>query len=577
VEISLVGFKILQASKTLVRFARFTLSPKLRGRKICRKLPVPLLAGLWILALPSGVVGVSASLPPSPFVAVGPMNAARWLHAETLLPNGKVLVTGGTFQLPAELFDPVTNVFTVLPAGAVSDRVYGSATVLADGRVLLAGGTDGGGIVNAEIFDPATLNSTPVAATMFTPRYGHTATLLPTGKVLICGGQSLAGVTNTGELFDPANETFAPVASSMSVPRYTHTATHLSDGRVLIAGGYTGPGGAGNSDTNTADIFDPATESFVPVASLMNSPRYGHTATLLPDGSVLLAGGSNGTAPVASAEIFDATTSTFSALANAMTSPREAHTATLSMNGQVLIAGGDDSTHTAVNTAELFDPSLGTFTSLYPYGMTSVRRLHSAALLPNGGLLLTGGYINQVPIDTAELFHFPPAIANVPANIVAEATGPNGTIVNFSLPVATDSTGRDVPINCTPLPGATFSLGTTTVTCTAADTAGAGATATFNIVVSDTAPPVITTPADITAAKQNQTKRRNHKAGAVVSFAIGSVDTVDGAVAAIANPSSGSFFPLGQTTVDVTATDAHGNTSMRSFTVTVVKKNKRGR
>jgi hypothetical protein len=308
----------------------------------------------------------------------------------------------------------------------------------------------------------------------------------------------------------------------------------------------------------------------------MNSPRYGHTATLLPDGRVLLAGGSNGTAPVASAEIFDATTLTFSALANAMTSPREGHTATLSMNGQVLIAGGNDATLAAVNTAELFDPSLGTFTSL-ANGMTSVRRLHSAALLPNGGLLLTGGYINQVPIDTAELFHFPPAIANVPANIVAEATGPNGTIVIFSPPVATDSTGQDVPINCTPLPGATFSLGTTTVTCTAADTAGAGATATFNIVVSDTVPPVITTPADITVAKQNQTKRRNQKAGAVVSFAVGSVDTVDGAVAAIANPSSGSFFPLGQTTVDVTATDAHGNTSMRSFTVTVLKNNKRGR
>ena len=339
------------------------------------------------------------------FTTAGPMNAARSGHSQTLLPDGKVLLTGGSFQIAAELFDPDTNTFTVLPAGAVSDRVYGSATALADGRVLLAGGTDGGGIVNAEIFDPANLSSTPIAEKMISPRYGHTATLLPTGKVLICGGQSLTGVSNTGELFDPVNESFSPVASTLSVPRYVHTATPLSDGRVLIAGGYSGSGAY--SGTNTADIFDPTTENFVPVASLMNSARYGHTATLLPNGKVLLAGGWSRNAPVASAEIFDPTTLTFSALANAMTSAREAHTATLLMNGNVLIAGGDDG-QIDLTTAELFDPSSETFTSLSPIVMNSAHRQHTATLLPRGGVLIAGGTVGQYAVNKAELFDLTP-------------------------------------------------------------------------------------------------------------------------------------------------------------------------
>jgi WD40 repeat protein len=389
---------------------------------------------------------------------------------------------------------------------------------------------------------------------------------------LICGGHTLGDVSNTGELFDPAHQTFTAVASSMSAPRYVQTTTQLPDGRVLIAGGYTGQGG--NSATNTADIFDPVTESFTPVLSPMNSARYGHRMALLPNGKVLLAGGSNGTAPVASAEIFDPSSLTFTALANSMTSPREMPTATFLMNGQVLIAGGNDATLTPVNTAELFDPTLGTFTALNPHTMTSTRAFHSATLLPNGRVLLAGGAINQVPINTAELFVCPPVFANVPADIVAEAAGPDGTIVNFSLPVATDFAGQNVSVDSTPLPSALFPLGTTTVTCTATDDGGATGTATFTVTVTDTVAPVITAPANILVAKQKGVKR-NRKPGALVSFAVGAVDTVDGSIAATANPASGSFFPLGTTTVDVTAIDAHGNESRRSFTVTVVKKLKR--
>ncbi len=310
-------------------------------------------------------------------------------------------------------------------------RVYGSATAMKDRRILLAGGTE----ATAEIFDPATLSSTPTTGQLIHRRYGHTAILLQNGKVLICGGENYSGgVSNTVELFDPATGMFAAVTSTMSVPRYVNTLTLLPDGRVLIAGGNAGPS---NTATNTAEIFDPATETLIPVASPMNSPRYGHTATLLSSGQVLLAGGNNGTAVVPSAEVFDPTTLTFSALANAMTSPREAHTATILPNGKILIAGGDVATNsTPLNTAELFDPASATFTSLYPAIMTSTRTLHAAAALADGRVLLTGGYLNNQPINTAETYTGPAPGPVYLSTVVSRMTHGDAGAFDVNLPLS---------------------------------------------------------------------------------------------------------------------------------------------
>jgi WD40 repeat protein len=546
----------------------------LRMKDFFAQLAVPILAGLSIFPTPSvrAVSSVGSSTAASCFSATGPMTAPRSGHTGTLLPNGKVLVAGGNYQFPAELFDPSTNAFTLLPPGAISGRSSHTATLLPDGKVLIAGGNGPSVTLNtAEIFDPATQSLTPISPSpMISPRYGHSATLLPTGKVLICGGQaSFLGVSNTAELFDPASGSFAAVGYNMSCPRYLHTATLLSDGRVLIAGGTSGSGPGGSIYTNAADIFDPTTESFIAVAEGMRSPRSSHTATLLPSGKVLVAGGWNGTATVSSAEIFDPVTLRFAVVANAMTAPRILHTATLLVSGKVFVAGGDDATRATVNTAELFDPALGTFTSLSPSVMTSPRRLQTATLLPNGSVLLAGGVTEHTPISTAELFDLPPTITNVPADISA-------AIVTFSAPAAIDSSGHDAPVNCTPSSGAMFLLGTTAVTCTATDTQSAAATATFKIIVTDTVPPVITVPSDITVAKQKQPK--HHAQGATVSFAVSAADIVDGSVAATANPTSGSFFKLGTTTtVNVVAIDVHGNRSTRRFTIAVVNKIQRPR
>lgn len=152
---------------------------------------------------------------------------------------------------------------------------------------------------------------------------------------------------------------------------------------------------------------------------------------------------------------------------------------------------------------------------------------------------------------------------NMPADIVQEATGPTGAIVNFTYPTATDYQGLPIPVYWSHSSGAMYPLGTTTVTCWATDSGGRTATATFTITVRDTTAPTIAALANITV------KAARGSRGAYVTFSAKAYDVVDGWMVPIASPPSGSFFPLGTTTVTLTATDSHNNISIRTFTVTV--------
>jgi hypothetical protein len=158
----------------------------------------------------------------------------------------------------------------------------------------------------------------------------------------------------------------------------------------------------------------------------------------------------------------------------------------------------------------------------------------------------------------------PPVITNVPADITAEATGPGGAQVTFTLPTATDAVDGNIPVTCAPAPGSTFPLGTTTVDCSATNSAGLTAHATFHVTVVDTTPPVFSgVPADISVTAPTG-------AGVGVTYTPPTAaDLVDGPVTVSCSPSSGSVFPVGTTTVDCRATDAHGNTAHASFAVTV--------
>jgi hypothetical protein len=226
-----------------------------------------------------------------------------------------------------------------------TDRYYATATLLANGKVLIAGGYDNGTnpVSSAELYEPSSSTFSPTGS-MSTARDAATATLLANGKVLIAGGGD-----NAAELYGPASGTFSPTGS-MSTDRYYATATLLANGKVLIAGGYNGNNGT--NSVSSAELYDPASGTFSPTGS-MSTPRDDATATLLANGKVLIAGGYYniypGYNPVSSAELYDPASGTFSPTGS-MSKARDDATATLLANGKVLIAGGGDV------SAELYSP-----------------------------------------------------------------------------------------------------------------------------------------------------------------------------------------------------------------------------
>jgi hypothetical protein len=196
----------------------------------------------------------------------------------------------------------------------------------------------------------------------------------------------------------------------MSTARTDHTASLLNDGSVLIAGGNvpctpTLCGTVLNAFA-TAELYDPAANVFSPTGS-MTTARFQHTATVLPSGLVVIAGGQTVDAantqyvPTASIEIYDPVTRTFSP-AGSLTVPRASHTATLLDTGQILFAGGIDSTGTPLKTAELYTPA--TQTSIAVSDMSTARVLHTATGLKNGQVVVIGGGDGSVTLRSAEIF-----------------------------------------------------------------------------------------------------------------------------------------------------------------------------
>lgn len=171
--------------------------------------------------------------------------------------------------------------------------------------------------------------------------------------------------------------------SNMTTQRAAHTATLLPEGKVLVVGGFAG----GGNTLASAEVFDPATNMFASAGN-MNVSRAGHTATLLPNGRVLIAGGYNGSY-LASAELYDPAARTFTP-AGRMVTARSGQVATLLIDGKVLLAGGVGTGWTFLTDAELYDPTTNTFTATG--GMTTARESHTATLLRDGGVLITGGH-----------------------------------------------------------------------------------------------------------------------------------------------------------------------------------------
>ena len=333
----------------------------------------------WTLGA-SGVVVTAASSPPATTtitaafngligsgtvnIVTGPstsLHFARGDHTATLLSDGSVLVVGG-YGIgggaldSAELYQDATTgapgtpgTWTVITSGLSAGRGDHTATLLANPtcllshtcKVLVAAGSDGlNDVVTAELYDPVS-RTWSITGKMITPRTYHTATLLTDGKVLMVGGSnnnSIPPTISNAEIYDPSTGLWTATAS-MTTPRYSHTATLLNNGRVLVAGGFNG------FVLNTAEIYDPATGSWTLTGSLGNS-RYSHTATLLSNGNVLVAGGVDAanTYDQTSAEIYDSAIGSWTPT-GALVTARHNHTATLITSGtnnlgKVLVIGG---------------------------------------------------------------------------------------------------------------------------------------------------------------------------------------------------------------------------------------------
>jgi hypothetical protein len=267
-----------------------------------------------------------------------------------------------------------------------------TATRLANGRVLVAGGHDSTNDLShptaGELFDPTT-QTWATTGSLATGRECHGAALLGDGRVLVATGSpdlEWEYDTPSVELYDPATGTFAP-GPDLALPRHYPTATSLADGRVLVAGGRAyGP--KIDHTVDAADVFDPKTGAWTSVGPMVH-PRSQHGDALLDDGQVLLVGGSSPEGTRDDAELFDPKSGSFLPTGS-LAEPRLAFATARAAGGRVVVAGGfvQDGLYTA--GAEAFDPAKGAWSSLgkLPVGRAGA----SAATLPNGAVVVLGGY-----------------------------------------------------------------------------------------------------------------------------------------------------------------------------------------
>jgi hypothetical protein len=346
------------------------------------------------------------------FTATGNMNVGRWAHTATLLDNGMVLVVGGFSNISsAELYNPATGTFT-LTGSLHFSRFAHTASLLNNGLVLIAGGrTSQGGqadIALTELYNPTTgafalnvvgVQPPPQPGSLYPTRENATATVLSNGKVLVAGGFSDytdSAVIANANIYDPATGTFT-ATGSMNTARTGQTMTLLNDGRVLITGGVSSvvntvlsnptSGTFSVTGTASAELYDPTTGTFTATGNL-NTPLISHTATLLNNGMVLIAGGfgATGLPPATGAELYNPATGTFSATATPLTATVLPATALLN-NGNVLLAGGDVAVSTPpLTTAELYEPALPT--------------LQSIAITPANTTIATGASQRFVAVGT---------------------------------------------------------------------------------------------------------------------------------------------------------------------------------
>lgn len=351
----------------------------------------------------------------------------RYGHTVTLLPNNDKLIVGGrscvapvcATQVAVPLADMGIQLlyaeknYAALSSLAAQKRTLHTSTLLPNGDILIAGGKSSGGLLrHAELFTPGADIFSPINGEMGQVRAQHSATLLPNGRVLIAGGSTTNATstasTNTTEIYYPDTKRFIPT-SPMTDARANHSAIMLPDGRVFVAGGR---GGASNVTLGTAEIFISTQSRWMSAATMIASCRRAiHATVQLKNGKIMLIGGINASGPLTSSALYDPVANTWDcATVTALPIPLFSHTATLLFDGRVLVTGGNNGIG-EVNRSYIYDPGAGaggTWTATDPTPLLEPRFDHTATLLPNGNVMISGGAQsaagNTVP-TSIEAFH----------------------------------------------------------------------------------------------------------------------------------------------------------------------------
>ena len=334
---------------------------------------------------------------------VGSMKIQRKYHSTVKLQNGNILVMGGiddagNYLSQVELYDSTAKTWSD-KSHMNSARANFSATVLEGGKVLVIGGEDNKGVLDkVEVYDPTvgtwlTVAGPPVKITK------HVAILLDDHTVLVAGGSNASGTLPKSYIYQPATDSWSPRPGILKAPRTAHTATKLADGTVVMIGGID----YSNSPTAKVEQYDPITGNWSLLANLKNNIEL-HTTTLLKDGTLLVAGGVDGTGSfLDSTEIYNVSSggSTTAGPSLAL-GARAAHTADLLSDGKVLIAGGKN--HSGVlATVEIFDPSVPNFTDA-GISLTTAREIHTSTVLDDGSILFVGGFDGTHALSSSELY-----------------------------------------------------------------------------------------------------------------------------------------------------------------------------
>jgi len=392
------------------------------------------------------------------WAATGSLLAPRSGHKATLLANGKVLVAAGygssSAPATAEVYDPATETWTAT-GPQVGRRGSPTLTLLPNGKVLLVGGIDyygsAGIFASAELYDPATGTWTATGS-MASPRYNHTATLLANGKVLVAAGSSSGGAYLTSaELYDPATGTWT-ATGALAKARYGPVSTLLPSGKVLLAGGFNGT----DRELAETEIYDPVTGTWT-VASPMTVAHYMPAAILLPNNKVLVAGGSTSGSPTWNADLFDEGRGASPAWTPAISGPVNANVpgGTLSLGGTLFQgvsegSSGDCRASLAnVPLVQLQRQDNGALTWVSPSGFTSTTWTGTLPATLQPGWYWVRVFVNGVPSGAQPLGMFSPiAISPVPAStaprgsLAFTAVGGSGTGFTWSL--ATNASGSSI-------------------------------------------------------------------------------------------------------------------------------------